>query len=308
MPKTEQLDQAIVDTIRYFDILHLPVTVTMIWRSLITKNKVGDIRLSHLRERLTHSALLQKDIDHQWGYYYLKGKEAMVTERLERHRIAQKKWKMVRRIAWMLSCMPYVRMMGITGSLALSNTTKDSDLDFFIVAKTGRIWTTRLLLLLASELMGKRRRYTDTVAPDKICLNHYVTDTSLAIAADNRNVYNAVTYTHMVPMVGLSLFEQFQRENAAWIGQWVHNPSVQILPSVYFLPPSWFRSMVQRILELGISLLGRMGERAAARLQQTVVNLHQQPQRGGRVVTNNRELAFHPDSKAYQVDAQFLTK
>lgn len=67
--------------------------------------------------------------------------------------------------------IPFVERVSLTGSFAEGKASEDSDIDFFVQVKRGRLYLTRFLVTLLIELMGVRRR-TDAVA-GRICLNWF---------------------------------------------------------------------------------------------------------------------------------------
>ncbi|MBI1833300.1 MAG: hypothetical protein HYR90_00580, partial [Candidatus Andersenbacteria bacterium] len=217
------LERVIYQTIRYFDIFNLPVTTTQIWWCLVTEQHTGlrwgghrQYALADIQRELQESSYLKENTGTTYGYYFLKGKEQLVRERLRRHSLAQDKWKIAKWCARFLAAMPFVRGLAGSGSLALDNTNESSDLDFLVIAHPNRIWTTRLGLLLVSQLLGRRRKYWDRQAPDKLCLNHYVAASRLHLPAALHNLYNAVQYRHLVPVYARSVVKDFQEENIGW--------------------------------------------------------------------------------------------
>ena len=316
------LEQYIFDTIRYFDIFEMPVTATQIWRSLVVTRSGTGVRwqgqrvvsLRQLREALQRSRWLKERMENCWGYYCLRGAgsgssggvRGYVRRRLVRHILAQYKWKIARRVVRLLAPLPFVRMIGVTGSLALGHTRPASDLDLFIIVRRGRIWTARLWLLLVTQLMGRRRKHWNEEAPDKICLNHYIVDSSLTMAAEIRNLYTAVLYTQAIPLTGLSMYRRWIAANGQWMRRWLMYPAAPILawrqavktPRLAWLMQRWAESLLLEPIGGGL-------EWVAEKVQRRTMLLHADPGRAGRVVVSDTELAFHPDSKESHVLRRF---
>lgn len=310
MSAVSDLEQSIFDTTRYFDLFDMPVTAVEIWRCLILANESERVRwggrhvysLSDIRECLNTSYFLSSRIETLHGYYFLSGKESFVRARLERHAIAQQKWKIAYRAAQWFVYIPFVRMLAGSGSLSLFNTKQSSDLDFFVVASEKRIWTARFLLLIVAQLMGRRRKHWDRMAPDKVCLNHYVTDKHLDMPGEVRNLYTAVAYSKLVPLFGLPVFAAFERLNAPWIKSRLMFSDAPVLPSKLTIKPNrflWnFRQFFERVLEEPI---GDMAEAFVERIQRQAIAKHSYPGQSGRVSVSDTELAFHPDSQVPRV-------
>ena len=229
------------------------------------------------------------------GYYYINNREYLVPLRLERERIAKHKWRRMRRIAWFLRLVPFVRAVFASGSLSMNNTDELSDLDVVVIAKHGRIWTTRLLLSGLLSLLRARRKHEDGIAPDKLCPNHFITDQSLGIGF--RSMYTAQLYAHLVPLIAVdrALIENFKKENA-WVLGYAHRWEMDVKqarrPFVVARLCEWF--LARKVGEW-------MEKKAAAYQQHRIASrtVHLRP--GGHVVYNNSVLAFHAGSSEAEI-------
>jgi hypothetical protein len=311
--RNNELETTILRTIRYFDVLGLPVTALQVWRALIMpqeENRVrwGDQALYSLRQvqGALQSLEEQQLVEMRWGYFFLLGQRALVRERLHRQVLAQRKWRIARQVVRWLIYVPFIKMIAGSGSLALDNTRPTSDLDVFIIVEKGRIWTARLLLLCVTQLTGRRRKYWDRQAPDKICLNHYISDANVAIAPVIRNVHTAVTYTHLVPLFGQPMYKQFQKVNAAWMKSFLMYPDPPFIFSVYQVKPRLFLWRIrEQLAQFLLEPIGQWLERQVERWQRQAIARHTEPGRGGRVFVSDQELAFHPDSKVPSILQKF---
>lgn len=309
------LDRAIYQTVRYFGLFQQPVTATTIWRTLVIEQVLpgttrwGGQRVWQLRdvmEQLRTSVWLAERVRQHWGYVYLAEQTGVVRQRLSRFCLAQDKWAHSRSVAWWLQYVPGVRMLALSGSLAQGHTTPRSDLDIFVITKTGRVWSTRLGLLLITQLLGRRRKHWDQQAPDKACLNHYVTEQSMLIPAAIRNLYTAVLYRSLIPVVGHDVAQQFWQVNASWVRRYLMYPEGPYLASHLAVRPwqigVWLKSYVERMLD---EPLFAWVESWAERIQRAQIAKHTIPGQSGRVVLSDRELAFHPDTKVPGLLRQF---
>ncbi len=303
----QSLEKAIVDTVRYFDLFDMPLTATQLWRCLIVDPhgksglRWGGHRRYGLREiqdAVRGSEYLQTHVGRKDGFYFLPGREELVAERLTRHMISQDKWHIMGRLSRFLAAVPFVQALAASGSFALDHTKQSSDLDVFVVAKAGRIWTARLLLLLATELMGRRRKYWNVQAPDKVCLNHYVSDDRLAVPPAAINLYTAVQYTLHTPMYGVHTLHRFRHANDGWMHRYVMAADLPHVHHRYTAKPSalllFFKRMIEGVL---LEPMGNAVERLAETWQRAVIKRHQTSVHGGRIAVSDQELAFHPDSK-----------
>jgi len=220
----DNLDKNILSTICYYDALDYSMTVFEIWKYLTdVKNGDGDtdgddISLEDVLERL-ESDSLKRFIYRKRGIYFLKGREDLVEQRIERDKISVSKIKRLRRIIWLYRFVPFVRMILITGRLAMKNAKSNSDWDVLVVLKGGRIWIGRTLITLFSHILGKRRHHGKT--KDRVCLNYFITSNSLEIR--NKDLFSANEYFFCIPIFdSKNYFEKFQIKNA-WIRE--HKPN-----------------------------------------------------------------------------------
>jgi hypothetical protein len=301
------LEKAIYDTVRYFDLLDMPLTATQIWRCLVidplgqTGQRWGGHRQASLRDvqrTLDGSMWLKERLGSKWGYVFLRGRDHLGRVRLTRHGEAERKWKLLEKAAVFLAAVPFVRGIAASGSLAIDNTKPSSDLDVFVIVKTGRMWTARLLALGMVQLLGRRRKYWNRQAPDMVCLNHYVADEHLKMPVEVTNLYTAVQYTLHVPLHGLATLHQFQDMNASWVHRYVMAPIMPHLHHRHTVTVPGFLVVTKKWVE-GFLLepFGNVVEGWAKRLQLVAIARHQVQGRPGRVALSEAELAFHPDTK-----------
>lgn len=242
------------------------------------------------------------------GFYFLKDRNLIET-RKERNEIAKKKWeKALKAIKW-LRLVPYIRLVFASGSLALSNTDKDSDLDVLIVAKHGRIWTARILTVLLLSLLGVRRTRYEKVAPDKICLNHFITDKSLYIP--RKSIYTAQLYARLVPILveDKKLVNDFCEAND-WVGDyiagWPNSIKYEALSIKRNIILNFIRKSGEKILN---TKLGDWLERILKKYQlQRINSYHLTHKSGGRVKADDESLEFHPDSPEFKIIERYNKK
>jgi len=110
----------------------------------------------------------------------------------------------------LVSLLPNVRFMAITGSSAMIHTGPHGDLDLFVITSSGTLWLTRLLLVLLAKSMG--------IYGTHICLNLFFDSSHLFIHKKKRNSYVAHEILQMLPLVNKkNTFERFLYTN-----RWVH--------------------------------------------------------------------------------------
>ena len=328
-----QVDQEITKklilaTLTYYDLFDFPLTLEEIEKFLIqpevlNKGSTFESRSSrsNLEESVEISRLnlgIQKEIEklvreglviEDRGFYTLSKREQIIPVRIRKMQIAQKKLEHARRVAGWMSLVPYIRGVFASGSLALQNTSEDSDLDFFVITKAGRIWTARFLVTGLLSFLGVRRKANQQIAPDKVCLNHYISDDALEIK--NQNIFTARIYAHLVP---LYLHKTFQHSQECWNvlsknhtllsefkhkNQWVLD-YVMSWPTndEYLVKNNLFLNFAKRLFELiGNSPLGSLFEKFVRNYQKSRIECNPKTHEpNGRIDYTDQVLQFHPDS------------
>ena len=296
------LRNSILATLIYYDIINLALTPLDVFNYLINPfrlslgNKpIKDFSLHDIWSELENLVKL-KIIGHKNGYYFLNGRDELFELRIERMKIADQKWMKFLKAAKWIQLVPYARGIFASGSLAMSNTDEKSDFDVLMIIEPGRLYTARLLLLSLTSLLRSRRRWFDKIAPDKLCFNHYLVKNQLHIR--HHSLFNAQSYAHLIPVwAPRNLFEKFYYENK-WINKFLFNfrPAYEYLRrSIY---KNYFFISIAQILELILNTkLGDLVEYLARRYQQKrIKNNPATYSSGGRIVFNDQELEFHPNS------------
>src|SRR4029453_6705708 len=117
-------------------------------------------------------------------------------------------WRQARRWARFFAAAPFVRMIAVTGSLAVDNAEADCDIDLFVVTEPGRLWLCRAFFFsvaLACNAMGIRPR---------LCPNYLVTSRALELETADCDYYVARELAQMIPLWGQVTYESLRARNA----------------------------------------------------------------------------------------------
>lgn len=123
-----------------------------------------------------------------------------VSRRVTNQEASQQKWRYARAAAAKLAVIPWVRMIGVTGALSMDNSSSDDDIDFCIVTDPGSVWTVRFLTTALFTMLGIRRKPGDVVIRDRICLNMYLSSSSLNVPVRERDFYTAHEVLQLTPV------------------------------------------------------------------------------------------------------------
>ena len=171
---------------------------------------------------------LATQVLHRNGYFFIEGKEGVVYKRTLRKRISDKKIEIAKKASKVLSLVPGVLMVAVTGSLAMDNAADESDIDLMIVTKSGRLWTTRLLSYSLTKIFGiETRRSGDKDQKDKLCMNIWLDESDLKWTK-NRNIYTAHEIAQIKPILSKeNTYERFLFENRWILRYWPNSVKVK---------------------------------------------------------------------------------
>jgi hypothetical protein len=212
-PRTDisVLERAILETLAYSDIFDYPLKLDELHKYLTTSATIAQL-ISGLSQ--THH------VESKDGFYFLQGRVDIVPLRLDRERISRKAFKRAVRYGRILGKLPFIRMVALTGSLALRNCDETGDFDYMLVAQTGRVWLARafaLALNRAAHLFG-----------DTLCPNLMVSERALSWTA--RNLYSAREICQMVPISGEGVYSRLRIVNN-WVKDFLPNASSYVILS-----------------------------------------------------------------------------
>lgn len=161
------------------------------------------------------------------GFLFLAGRKQLVGKRKKREVWAARKWTIARRTAAILSLIPTVKLVGVTGGLSRNNVSEHDDIDLFCIVRRGTLWISRLLSILLVELLGRRRRPAERDVTDKVCLNMFMSDDALSLDRNDCDLFAAHEVLQMEPLWERNgTYQKFLQAN-----KWVKS----------FLPHAWKR-------------------------------------------------------------------
>jgi predicted nucleotidyltransferase len=160
----QQSKDAIRKTLIYSDIFNYPLTFDQLYTFLISNKKYTKREIEEQLHKLPD--VVKKDT-----YYVLAGREQLIAKRKEKEKINILKLQKAEKIAKILSVVPTVLLIGVSGGVAMKNAQREDDIDFFIITQKGTVWMSRLLLLILLKAFGILRTRTTKKLYDKNCLN-----------------------------------------------------------------------------------------------------------------------------------------
>lgn len=180
----------ILRTLVYADIFDYPLTASEIHHWLIKDQT--------LTEESGGMELIKKNlIQKTKSFYYLKGRKKIVSLRQKRFRFSQLKCKKVKKIVNFLKLIPFIKLIAITGALAMNNSDKNDDLDLMIITQKNRLWLTRLLVYL---FFFPFIRQSDR-KKNRLCLNLWLDISELKVPQNQQSLFTAHEVCQIKPLL-----------------------------------------------------------------------------------------------------------
>jgi hypothetical protein len=207
-PTLQTVQTAILRTVAYADLFDYPLTLDQVHRYLVDVTALPSAVYSALHSEW----LVPRRLTCAHGFYCLAGREAIIQTRLRRAEISARLWPKARRYGRSIASLPFVRMVAITGTLAVNNVETDADVDYLVVTIPRRVWLARSLVI---ALVHRGR-----LEGVEICPN-YVISTE-ALDQFDRSFFSAHELAQMVPLYGLDVYDRLIYTNR-WAGAYLPN-------------------------------------------------------------------------------------
>lgn len=167
-------------------------------------------------------------------FYSLDDDPAHIGYRRKGNLLASKKIPQAKKAGAWLAAFPYVRAIGISGSLSKNFADERSDFDFFIITAKNRLWLARTFMHLFRKLamlIGKHHMF---------CMNYYIDEEALEIR--EKNIFTAIELITLIPVRGHKEFQQLFAKNK-WISDYF--PTEPFVPGI--IDPG--RNPLKRLIE-----------------------------------------------------------
>lgn len=198
-PEDEHLEVSVLSVLTYFDLFSFPITLEEIHLFMDTRCSVDGLltNLISLEER--------KAVYKLGNYYAVKNDPYLVFRRERGFNKAIELLKVAEKVSTLLIKFPYVRGIAVSGSLSKKYADENSDVDFFVITKTGKLWIARTILHLFKKLTFLLHK------EDYFCMNYFVDEENAEII--EQNLFTAIETVTLIPMQGDITFEKFYRKN-----------------------------------------------------------------------------------------------
>ena len=225
------LEAGILCTLAYADIFDYPLTPAEAHRYLIgipaSPGQVADA--------LRTGGWLAGQVRQVGEFWVLRGREHLTGLRRARTAVATRLWPEAVRYARIIAALPFVRMVAVTGGLALDNVEPGDDIDYLVVTAPGRLWVCRALFIGVVRRAARRGV--------KLCPNYFLSERALVL--DDRNLFTAHELTQMVPLYVLDVYWRMRMSNS-WTARFLPNAAgLPRHPAAEVRPPRWLGTLLE---------------------------------------------------------------
>ncbi len=212
------MEKAILKTLIYSDIFDYPLKVYEIHKWLIGKK----IAFQSLEKTLITLSEKGK-IGNKKNYFFLKGRESLVKAREQKEKQSKNFFLKAEISVLFLKLIPTLKLVGISGGLALNNADSSDDIDLFLITAKNRLWISRILVIFILDLLRVRRKakMKGKSVAGKICLNILIEDDKLEQI--NKDIFVAHEVLQMKVLWQRSgVYSKFLSDNA-WVFEFLPN-------------------------------------------------------------------------------------
>ena len=306
--KFNELEQAILKTLAFFDIFSYPLTLVEIHKWLYLPNFQNTYQLSDIYNVLNQDNSSQR-VNQKNGFYFLPGRNGIIDTRLGRYQIAEAKFRIARRTVYFLRWLKFLQLVAICNNTGYNNAGVESDIDFFIIVKASRLWFSRFLITSLTSILGLRRHKQKVT--DRVCLSFYITDDHLNlhdISLKPQDPYLVYWFATLAPIYDLNQSTDFFKAND-WLKNIIPNFYQPRLISRRAVADSFFVALFKNIskkisLDFLFNLLEKLFKNIQLKkMKRNITSVANDPDT--RVIINDDILKFHETDRREEYRAQW---
>ncbi len=224
-----QEEKFLLRALLYFDIFDYPLTQNEIVR-------FSPVVVNSSCEQLLESLVRQNIIFRFGDFYSIKNDPSLAERRQKGNALAEKRMRNARTYSRLVASFPFVRAVLLSGSISKGFMDEKSDIDYFIITDSQRMWIVRTALAVF-------RRVFLFNSHKNLCTNYLIDTQNLCIP--DRNIFAAMELCTLKPMYGKSVIEDFQSANR-WIVSFLPNTQfekVEVMNRFFLL-----KGVIEKIL------------------------------------------------------------
>lgn len=115
--------------------------------------------------------------------------------------------------------LPFVKMIGISGSVGAYTPQKDDDIDIVFVVRKNSLWLTRFLDFVILNALGVRRHRNPKTCKNMLCINLYLSYENLQLPS--HDIYTAFQLINIIPIFGKRTYHTLLSANKFWLQKFI---------------------------------------------------------------------------------------
>lgn len=207
--KTSVIFEKVLYVLQYYSVFQYPLSLHEIHSNCSILTSVEQI------EKALKELQQEKKVFFYNGFYSNNASiKKLVERRIAGNKLADSSIENAVAIGRFIYSFPFVRFVGISGSLSKGFTTQEGDFDFFILTSKNRLWICRTLLHLFKKftfLFGQEHKF---------CMNYFMDIAHAEV--EEKNVYTAIELSSLLPVSGSDAYEHLMQQNR-WIKSFLPN-------------------------------------------------------------------------------------
>lgn len=233
-----QTQKSIIKTLAYFSIFKHPLRIDELHRFLLFHKSTPEEISEQVKDLKSSGKIFEID-----GFFTIENDKTWVMNRIKGEKLARGFWKIAKFMAHIIKRFPFVRAIFISGSLAKFNVSAHTDIDFFIITKSKRLWMTRSLLIAFKKIFLLNRKKF-------FCINYFITDDHLEI--EDKNIFTAMEIASVKPIFNKDMYLKFIEANL-WIKNFLPNFTPPQTPDTISNRSSLIQLSLERLFEFTLN-------------------------------------------------------
>jgi hypothetical protein len=218
------MEESIVRVIEYFGQFSFAPSLDEVHTFLEDKITKKALRsdLHHLvKKQILAYKLIRSARNEKIECFALISQEHLFPLRIHREEASLRKIETIQPFIKHLKFIPFVKYVGLSGSIAMLNAGFEDDIDLFMITSVNRMWTARFFVLMLAQFHKLRGEHN----PNMICLNLIFDERDLFLPTHKKNEYTAHELIQLKTIINKDkLYEKLLVCNA-----WVFN----FFPNIY---------------------------------------------------------------------------
>ncbi len=206
----EQVKSAILQTVAFFSLYDLPVSLASLHQNLYKTFADFESVKTQAQELARDGKLVFKNELYalkEWDETKLEANKTEIAKRLRK----------VKKYLPLLAVIPFVDQISIINSLAMGNADQESDIDFFVVTRPGTLYFVRSVIIVLFRFLGvyKTRKHSNK----RFCFGFYITSDHLDLSKvllPGDDPHFAFWFASFAPLLNRKNYERLVSANP-WI-------------------------------------------------------------------------------------------